>query len=161
MARILCRLCRGLWTWNTSSRCITDSGTGGAWRLHGFRRSRVAGPACFWGFSVAKRVKSDASKSVNTGNLLDTCSNLNVHLEHWNRSVKEECLSKLIFFGEASLPHVLSNYAHHFHNERNHQGKANVILFPAPADRVGESSGEIRTRERLGGLLKFYHREAV
>ena len=49
----------------------------------------------------------------------------------------------------------------HFHNERNHQGKANVILFPAPADRIGESSGEIRTRERLGGLLKFYYREAA
>jgi hypothetical protein len=79
--------------------------------------------------------------------------NLNAHLERWNRSVKEECLSKLILFGEASLRHVLSNYAQHFHNERNHQGKANVILFPASADRVGESSGEIRTRERLGGLL--------
>jgi len=87
--------------------------------------------------------------------------NLNAHLERWNRSVKEECLSKMILFGEASLRHVLSNYAQHFHNERNHQGKGNVILFPAPADRVGESSGEIRTRERLGGLLKFYHREAA
>jgi transposase InsO family protein len=87
--------------------------------------------------------------------------NLNAHLERWNRSVKEECLSKLILFGEASLRHVLSNYAHHFHSERNHQGKANVILFPAPADRIGESSGEIRTRERLGGLLKFYYREAA
>jgi hypothetical protein len=52
---------------------------------------------------------------------------------------------------------VLSNYAQHFHNERNHQGKANVILFPAPADRIGEPFGEIRTRERLGGLLKFYY----
>ena len=87
--------------------------------------------------------------------------NLNAHLERWNRSVKEECLSKMILFGEASLRHVLSYYAHHFHNERNHQGKANVILFPAPADRSGESSGRIRTRERLGGLLKFYHREAA
>jgi putative transposase len=75
--------------------------------------------------------------------------------------VKEECLSKLILFGEASLRHVLSNYAQHFHNERNHQGKGNVILFPASVDRVGESSGEIRTRERLGGLLKFYYREAA
>jgi len=63
--------------------------------------------------------------------------NLNAHLERWNRSVKEECLSKMILFGEASVRHVLSNYAQHFHNERNHQGKANVILFPAPADRIG------------------------
>jgi len=39
--------------------------------------------------------------------------------------------------------------------------EGNVILFPAPADRIGESSGAICTRERLGGLLKFYHREAA
>jgi hypothetical protein len=82
-------------------------------------------------------------------------------LERWNRSVKEECLSKLILFGEASLQHVLSNYAQHYHAERNHQGKGNVILFPAAADRIGESSGEIRTRQRLGGLLKVYYREAA
>jgi hypothetical protein len=38
--------------------------------------------------------------------------------------VKEECLSKMILFGEASLRQVLSNYVEHFHSERNHQGKA-------------------------------------
>jgi len=87
--------------------------------------------------------------------------NLNAHLERGNRSVKEECLSKLILFGESSLRHVLSNYTQHFHTERNHQGKGNVILFPTPPDRVGETAGKICTRERLGGLLKFYHREAA
>ena len=87
--------------------------------------------------------------------------NLNAHLERWNRSVKEEGLSKMILFGEASLRQVLSNYVSHFHTERNHQGKDNVILFPEPADRVGQSSGKIGTRQRLGGLLKFYYREAA
>jgi transposase InsO family protein len=87
--------------------------------------------------------------------------NLNAHLERWNRSVKEECLSKMILFGEASLQYVLSNYVQHYHSERNHQVKGNVILFPVAADRIGESSGEIRTRQRLGGLLKFYYREAA
>ena len=67
----------------------------------------------------------------------------------------------MILFGEASLRQVLSNYVAHFHTERNHQGKDNLILFPAPADRIGEPTGEIRTRERLGGLLKFYYREAA
>jgi len=83
--------------------------------------------------------------------------NLNAHLERWHRSVQEECLSKLILFGERSLRHALSDYVAHFHTERNHQGMDNVILFPVPADRVGETAGEIRTRERLGGLLKLYH----
>jgi putative transposase len=87
--------------------------------------------------------------------------NLNAHLERWNRSVKEECLSRMILFGEASLRHALSDYVSHFHTERNHLGKGNVILFPEPADRIGQSSGKIGTRERLGGLLKFYYREAA
>ncbi len=87
--------------------------------------------------------------------------NLNAHLERWHRSVKEECLSKMILFGEASLRQVLSNYVAHFHTERNHQGRDNLILFPAPADRIGEATGEIHTRERLGGLLKFYYRKAA
>ena len=68
---------------------------------------------------------------------------------------------KWILFGESSLRQVLSQYVDHFHGERNHQGKGNVILFPMPADRIGESTGEIQTRERLGGLLKFYYRQAA
>lgn len=87
--------------------------------------------------------------------------NLNANLERWHRSVREECLSKLILFGEASLRRVLSDYVSHSHGERNHQGKGNVILFPEAEDRIGESTGRIQTRERLGGLLKFYCRVAA
>ena len=87
--------------------------------------------------------------------------NLNAHCERWIESVKTEALSKMILFGEASLRHVLSEYVEHYHRERNHQGTGNVILFPNSADRIGESSGEILKRERLGGLLKFYHRKAA
>jgi hypothetical protein len=58
--------------------------------------------------------------------------NLNSHLERWHRSVREECLSKLILFGERSLQHALSNYVSHFYAERNHQGKDNAILFLRP-----------------------------
>jgi hypothetical protein len=49
----------------------------------------------------------------------------------------------------------------HYHTERNHQGKGNLILFPARADRIGETFGTIQRRERVGGLLKFYYREAA
>ena len=82
-------------------------------------------------------------------------------MERWHRSVQQECLSKLILFGRASLRHALSEYVSHFHAERKHQGKDNMILFPVPADRVGEAIGEIQSRERLGGVLKFYYREAA
>ena len=82
---------------------------------------------------------------------------LNAHCERWIRSVKDELLSKMILFGESSLRHCLETYVNHFHAERNHQSKGNVILFPAPEDRIGKMSGDLQTRERLGGLLKFYY----
>jgi hypothetical protein len=75
--------------------------------------------------------------------------NLNAYAERWVRSVKEECLSKVILFGERSLRRALSNYVDHFHAERNHQGKANVLLFPRVNDRQRE--GPVRCRERLAG----------
>ena len=82
--------------------------------------------------------------------------NLNAYAERWVRSVKEECLSKLILFGEASLRRALTEFIDHFHGERNHQGKGNVLLFPA--GKVGQQKPRtrVRCRERLGGLLKYY-----
>jgi putative transposase len=86
--------------------------------------------------------------------------NLNAYAERWVRSVKEECLSRLILFGEASLRHALHEYVEHYHHERNHQGKENVLLFPLA--RAGERhTGSIHCRERLGGLLKYYECEAA
>ena len=75
--------------------------------------------------------------------------------------MKEECLSKLILFGEGSLRRTISAFDAHYHEERNHQGKENRILLPLEADRIGAKDGDIRRRERLGGLLRFYHRAAA
>jgi transposase InsO family protein len=86
--------------------------------------------------------------------------NLNAYAERWVRSIKEECLSRLILFGEASLRQALTQYVEHFHHERNHQGKGNVVLFPT-VNPDAERAGPIQCRERLGGLLKFYDREAA
>jgi transposase InsO family protein len=86
--------------------------------------------------------------------------NLNAYAERWVRSVKEECLSRLILFGEASLRHALTQYVEHFHHERNHQGKDNVLLFPT-VNQDSTPEGAIRCRERLGGLLKYYECEAA
>jgi len=87
--------------------------------------------------------------------------NLNAYAERWVKSVKEEALSKLILFGEASLRRVLSEYLVHFHAERNHQGKGNVLLFPAATQAKNRVDGSVGCKERLGGLLKYYHREAA
>jgi transposase InsO family protein len=86
--------------------------------------------------------------------------NLNAYAERWVRSVKEECLSRLILFGEASLRHALTQYVAHFHHERNHQGKGNALLFPTVSPDA-ERAGPIQCHERLGGLLKYYTCEAA
>ncbi len=74
--------------------------------------------------------------------------------------LKEECLSRLILFGEASLRHALTQYVEHFHHERNHQGKGNVLLLPA-VSQGRPCQGPMRCRQRLGGLLKYYYGDAA
>ena len=86
--------------------------------------------------------------------------NVNAYAERCVRSVKDEALSRLILFGERSLRHALAEYVAHYHEERPHQGKGNVVLVPGSSQgRMGDSP--IQCRKRLGGLLTYYHREAA
>ena len=85
--------------------------------------------------------------------------NLNAFAERWVRSIKHECLRKLVLFGEGSLRRALNEYLAHFHGERNHQGKGNVLLFPQIASIDFDSPAIIRS-PRLGGLLNYYRRAA-
>jgi putative transposase len=87
--------------------------------------------------------------------------NLNAFAERWVRSVKSECLSHFILFGEGSLRRALKNFCEHYHTERNHQGKGNVLLFPGGEDLPTSRGSSIECRERLGGLLKYYYRRAA
>jgi len=82
--------------------------------------------------------------------------NLNAYAERWVLSAKQECLSKLILFGEGSLRRALREFIDHFHTERNHQGKSNVLLFPSEAAAHRRHNRPVLCRERLGGLLKYY-----
>jgi transposase InsO family protein len=85
---------------------------------------------------------------------------LNAFAERWIQSVKTEALSRMILFGERSLRHVLSEYVVHYHAERPHQGKGNILLFPS-AQEEPDSDSPVACRVRLGGLLKYYHRKAA
>ena len=84
---------------------------------------------------------------------------LNAYSERFVRSIKSECLSRLIFFGERHLRSVIDEYMEHYHLERNHQGLLNRLVAPVHAAR--ELSGAVKRRERLGGMLNFYHRRAA
>jgi transposase InsO family protein len=86
--------------------------------------------------------------------------NLNSLAERWVRSIKSECLSTLILFGEGSLRRALTQFIEHYHLERPHQGKDNQLLFPSPVRSPSRHAGRIQCHERLGGLLKFYQRTA-
>jgi hypothetical protein len=62
-------------------------------------------------------------------------------------------------FGEAALRNAVEQFLIHYHTERAHQGLDHQILEPGP--NVSRTAGVIRCRERLGGLLKYYYRQAV
>ncbi|TWT66254.1 Integrase core domain protein [Posidoniimonas polymericola] len=84
--------------------------------------------------------------------------NLNAYIERLMRSIKEECLDRMIFFGEDALQNAVCEYLKHYHAERNHQGLDNRLIAdpeePPP-------DGLTRCCERLGGILKHYYRAAA
>jgi putative transposase len=85
--------------------------------------------------------------------------NLNAHAERFVRSIKYECLNKIIPMGEGHLRKAVTDYVDHYHQERNHQGLDNrLIEFNGQA---GNQKGKLRCRERMGGIMKYYYREAA
>jgi transposase InsO family protein len=83
--------------------------------------------------------------------------NMNAHAERFVRSIRSECLDRMIFVGRASLERAIGEYVAHYHEERSHQGLQNEIPARPPVQR----EGEIHVTERLGGLLRYYHRRAA
>jgi putative transposase len=85
--------------------------------------------------------------------------NLNAYAERFVRSIKEDCLEQMILFGQDSLRNSVRHFLEHYHLERNHQGLENRLIVQSPAPV--ESVGAVGCRQRLGGLLKYYYREAA
>jgi len=85
--------------------------------------------------------------------------NLNAYMERWFRSLKSECLDRMIFFGRKSLENAVCEFVEHYHAERNHQGLGNELI--EPVNDLGSDADRIECRERLGGMLKYYHRRAA
>jgi len=72
-------------------------------------------------------------------------------------SIRSECLDQMILVGRASLERAIAEYVAHDHGGRSHQGLGNKTPSGVPAQR----EGAIGTIERLGSLLKYYHRRAA
>ena len=75
------------------------------------------------------------------------------------RSIKEEALTQMVMLGERSLYYVIQQYLAHYHTERNHQGLDNRLI--TQKEGVSSQTGPVVRRERLGGLLRYYHHEAA
>ena len=100
-----------------------------------------------------------ADSGVKSVKLPPRSPNLNAYAERFVRTIKESCLDRMILFGEDALRKSVQEFTAHYHVERNHQGLGNSLIMPDSA-HLG-ATGEIRRRERLGGMLNYYYREAA
>jgi putative transposase len=101
------------------------------------------------------------SAGVKTVRLPARSPNLNAYAERFVGSIRRECLAKVIPLGEAHLRKSVGEYVEHYHRERNHQGLGNRLIEEAPAAAAAGADTPIVCRERLGGVLRYYHREAA
>jgi transposase len=88
--------------------------------------------------------------------------NANAHAERWVRTVRDECLDRLLVLSRRHLDHVLRVYVDHYNSHRPHRA-----LDLRPPDRAVEAVprqtttvGVVQRRDLLGGLLHEYERAA-
>ena len=94
-------------------------------------------------------------------NLTDAVDGLftGTYAERFVRTIKESCLEQMIFFGEDALRNAIREFVTHYHQERNHQGLDNRLIIPTKT--TAAMKGTVRRRQRLGGMLNYYYREAA
>jgi putative transposase len=83
--------------------------------------------------------------------------NANAYAERFVRSIKEECLDRVIPLGERHFRRAIMEFVAHYPLERNHQGLDNRLIARTPETNA---AGRVRRRSRLGGLLNYYERAA-
>ena len=99
------------------------------------------------------------SAGVKSVRLPPSSPNLNAFAERFVRTARESCLDQVMLIGEGSLRRVIGELMAHYHRERNHQSLGNNIIKPELPEFP--AAGHIRCRQRLGGLFRYYYREAA
>ena len=108
---------------------------------------------------TAEFVETLGTIGVQSVKLPPRSPNLNAHAERFVRTIKESCLERMILFGEASLRNAIREFVEHYHRERNHQGLGNRLIMED--EFCAAYSGAIQRRQRLGGMLNYYYRQAA
>ena len=103
-----------------------------------------------WSLSVRQRLAESGVRVVQTP---FQAPNANAYAERFVRSIKHECLSRVIPFGEHHLRRTLAEFIEHYHRERNHQGLRNELIDGTPTVEGG--GGRIQRRQRLGGAAEL------
>jgi len=118
------------------------------------RRVLICDRDAKWTHAVRDQLAASGMRVVQTPY---RAPNANAHAERFVRSIKEECLDRLIPLGDRHFRHAVAEFVSHYHHERPHQGCGNAILAPR---RTGKAEGRLRRHPRLGGLLNYYARAA-
>ena len=92
---------------------------------------------------------TSASEELGFGNL--------VHHARWPKVADAVIEAEML--SEAALSYAIQQYLTHYHAERNHQGLGNQLIAPEPG--MVSHSGQVRRRERLGGLRRYYYSAAA
>jgi putative transposase len=107
-----------------------------------------------WSASVRDRLSEAGIRVVQTPY---QAPNANAYAERFVRSIKEECLDRMILLGERHFRRAVAEFVAHYHRERNHQGLDNTLIEGLPTAR----GGRVHRLQRLGGLLNYYRRAAA
>jgi transposase InsO family protein len=107
-----------------------------------------------WSGDVRRRLRASGIRTVL---IPERAPNANAYAERFVRSIKEECLDRIVPLGERHFRRAVAEYVEHYHHERNHQGLDNRLIADT---RAIDAAGRVRRRSRLGGLLSFYERAA-
>jgi putative transposase len=123
---------------------MTETGVVGAPRVLICDRERK------WSRDVRRRPREAGIRVVL---IPERAPNANAYAERFVRSIKEECLDRIVPIGERHFRRAVAEFVEHYHAERNHQGIDNRLIAGTPGRA---QAGRVRRRQRLGGLLNFY-----
>jgi putative transposase len=82
--------------------------------------------------------------------------NANAHAERWVRTLRADCLDRILILGRRHLEHVLRVYRSHYNEHRPH--RALHLLPPSGRDPTQPKAAvaAVHRHDRLGGLSHEY-----